>query len=447
MLRRTCIAATICLVLIVIGSGYWLSLPPVQAPVASDPEPPKLSLKHAFELAPANLEHELESPDIAVDSLGRIYLVWASREKEAQKTMFLSVSSDDGESFSEPRVVSRTALHETELHAAGESHHEMGMSPRLAADGEKVTAAWIQSVAENSTVCLVSIESTDGGQSFSSPISVNQSLKAHPNFTSLAAHADRQVYCWLDLRDQQRQVFTALAGESTTPAEHPVFKTAPSDRACKCCPTAVAFSPDGQLFVAFREADQILLARSKSRSSGFESVIEVAKVVSPRHNCGHDCPSLAVDAGRIYISWTDASEGVPRVQCASAKLANLAFESEAINPRSGNAESNCKLLIAGGVLHAVWEEASPAEQFITIGGHDHSEKAGHAIKYSTRKVGDRGFSPAVHVDDAKHENQTHPVLASNGKGGIFVAWNQASDQERAVVVKRLPQLPANGPVQ
>jgi hypothetical protein len=424
------------LIAVLAGIGLWSALPERRA---SKPPHSAAIIKHAFELAPANQDHELESPEIAIDTKGRIYLVWTSREKEGQRTLFIANSSDNGGTFSEPRVVSRSAIHEIELQGDQGATQEMGMTPRLATSGDNVSVAWTQSVAENSTVCLVSIESNDGAQSFSIPSSVNQSLEACPSFASLAAWNDRRAYCWLDVRVQQRQVMAALRQGENGVQEHSVFTLQAPAQTCQCCPTALAFGSQGQLFVAFRHANQILLAHAKDHLSEFASIITLAEVAPAAARCGHDCPSLAIDKETVHVSWTDAKTGVPRVCCATARLADMVFQTQAINADTKNSQGNCKLQSANGTLHAVWEEEPPAEQFISIDLQEDTEvlQQSRVIMYSSRPMRTGVFEPARRVDDSLGAIQSRPALAANSNGDVFVVWNQSDGLERSVVVKRI----------
>ncbi|WP_145095445.1 hypothetical protein [Anatilimnocola aggregata] len=313
------------------------------------------------------------------------------------------------------------------------------MTPRLATSGDNVSVAWAQSVAENSTVCLVSIESNDGAQSFSTPSSVNQSLEACPSFASLAAWNDRRAYCWLDVRDQQRQVMAAHRHRENGVQEHSVFTLQAAAQTCQCCPTALAFDSQGQLFVAFRHDNHILLAHAKDHSSEFPSIITLAEVAPAAARCGHDCPSLAIDKETVHVSWTDAKTGIPLVYCATARLADMVFQTQAIHADTKNSQGNCKLQSANGTLHAVWEEEPPAEQFISIGSQEDTDafRQSRVIMYASGPMRTGVFEPARRVDDTLGAIQSRPALAVNQNGEVLIAWNQSEGLEQSVVVKRL----------
>lgn len=439
MQRRYWIAAILSFSFVSICGAIWIcrreSPPPTPAP---EHEATTVS-KHEFELPPADWEQPTEPLDIAIDSQDRIYLAWAASEKVDQRTLFLSISNDGGASFSEPKVVSRSAVHEIRLPTTqGEMNHRIGMNPHLASSGENLTVAWTQSVSENATVCLVSIATPDGGESFSSPISINQSLDACPNFTSLAAWLDQRVYCWLDRREQKRQLFTALMRGPEVPLESAAFSAEAKERACQCCPTVIAFDSKGQLVVAFRDADRIMLARGQTDTGSFESVVQVAEVISPADRCGHEGPSLAIDGDHLHLTWTDAKSGVPRVQYASANLENSKFEILELDPTSKSKQGNCRLKAAGGQVHAVWEAEPLAEEFISIGQADPPDLPPvRSIMYAQIAPASRKFGPARKVDDNLGVNQSHPAIAVASAGDVFVAWHETHGQSTSVVVKKL----------
>lgn len=69
------------------------------------------------------------------------------------------------------------------------------------------------------------------------------------------------------------------------------------------------------------------VVRGQTDTGSFESVVQVAEVISPADRLsGHEGPSLAIDGDHLHLTWTDAKSGVPRVQYASANLENSKFE-------------------------------------------------------------------------------------------------------------------------
>ncbi len=99
---------------------------------------------------------------ITVDSANRIHVVWVD-ESNGDFQIFYSRSTDDGQSFSEPRDASNDA---------GEEFHK----PCVAASGESVYIAYQQDSGRSRQVLLVN--SSDGGVSFSDAEQVSQ---ADPN--------------------------------------------------------------------------------------------------------------------------------------------------------------------------------------------------------------------------------------------------------------------------
>jgi hypothetical protein len=232
---------------------------------------------------------------------------------------------------------------------------------------------------------------------------------------------------------------TGLRHRENGVQEHSVFTLPAPAKTCQCCPTALAFGPQGQLFVAFRHANQILLAAAKERSTAFDSVIMIAEVTPAAARCGHDCPSLAIDSEELHVSWTDAESDVPRVYCATARLADLVFQTQALNEDTKNSQGNCRLQSTNGILHAVWEEAPVAEQFISIDSQNDTDalQQSRVIMYSTRPMRTGVFAPARRVDDMPGVIQSQPALAVKQNGEVLIAWNQTEGLEQSVFVKRL----------
>ena len=90
-------------------SGAWFSSSsePIACP---GPEPEPASVAHRFALTALDAKDQIEAPELATDSAGRVYLVWASQTGEAERTVFLTSTDDRGATFAGPRPAANAGI-------------------------------------------------------------------------------------------------------------------------------------------------------------------------------------------------------------------------------------------------------------------------------------------------------------------------------------------------
>ena len=181
---------------------------------------------------------------VAYDSQGRL---WRARVED--RRVWVASSGDNGASFGAEAQVNP----EPEAIAAeGENRPKLA----LATDGT-VHVSWTVSLSKPYTGHVRYSRSTDGGKSFSPPVTVNDDgAEISHRFDSLLVQGNRVVLSWLDARDRQAaqaagQPFSGASlyyavstdgGASFQPNRRAVANT------CECCRVAVAW--DGPKAVA-----------------------------------------------------------------------------------------------------------------------------------------------------------------------------------------------------
>jgi hypothetical protein len=414
---------------------------------------------HEFALSAADIRDSQEAPAVAVDARGRICLAWASKTAEAERTLFVAVSDDDGNTFSDPRVIRTSGVFKSSSQSKGKSGgFERRMVPLLAAYGDTIVLAWGEAPADGSTIRMMLAESHDGGQSFGEPICVHRGEDARPTFNCLAVNSDGQTVCgWLDSRGGAQQPFAAVrpAGAGQFDSETQVYAGSEGGGVCPCCLTSAAVADDGKLYVAYRnDADgyrDIWLSTRSDHDATFASV----PVTSPSwqfDGCPHDGPSLQCCQGRLHVAWMDAHTGKQRAYYGRATVDDLRFEVHPLHPSGPGTQGNAKLCAdAAGRLHAVWEESFADEpgddrpdEKGGHGGHQHGPPtgAGRVVMYAVSPLADGQFAPARPIAPQPKRFQTRPAIACGGRG-IVVAWNELDEAGKRVVVTRLsdPSLP------
>lgn len=186
--------------------------------------------------APKNLSANRfasELPAIAVDGKDRLYVAWRDKTPPTIQ-IWLTRSTDGGESFSSPRVVSRTGFSNT---------------PTLAAEGDgHLYISWVSNVAGNLEVYF--IHSADGGESFDRLLNISGTrLSSHS--PSLATDGGGDVFAvWVDDTPGKPEVFfrysadhgTSFFGKKRLSVDSPASAT-----------PAVAAIPGRGIFVAWED--------------------------------------------------------------------------------------------------------------------------------------------------------------------------------------------------
>jgi hypothetical protein len=349
---------------------------------------------HRFKLAAMDRDN-LESPEIAVDDLGRIYLVWASWTDIGQKTMYLAVSTDAGASFSEPRAISQSAVFEI---ATSEGIAAVPIQPHVGAAGDRVVLGWTQSVAENKTVCLVAIESTDGAITFSKPVCVHQSLESRPIFTSMAVAENAVVFCWLDNRAKLRPyVAVRHDGDFTeSPLGAGTEETFSS-------PTAVLLGKAGEIFISAglgkRDSRTLLMQRDGE-----------SRVLAEYPDSIGDSSSLIVSGDKLVVVSKGPFGVISRDVTVDVKL-------------DLPSEIGCRATVdSEGGIHATWVE------------EDTEQSARRAVMYSKSDGGT--FAPPISMNESQEYSQSQPAIAA-AHGNAYFAWNEYGSDESHVVFTRL----------
>src|SRR5512139_1328503 len=178
----------------------------------------------------------------AVDDHGRIWLA-----KVESQRLWVARSDDGGRRFSEPVMVSPEP---EEIAADAENRPKIA----VARDGT-VLLSWTQSLPQKYSGNIRFARSTDGGQSFSAPITLNDDgrITSH-RFDSLAIDgAGRMVVVWLDARDRDaaREKGGAFPGVSVYLAQsadngaHFSANRKLTEHTCECCRTSLTWTAEG----------------------------------------------------------------------------------------------------------------------------------------------------------------------------------------------------------
>jgi hypothetical protein len=211
---------------------------------------------------------EAAQPQLAVTADGRVWLAYgrlmstpaAATEGHAHGTtpdgtghkkgatpqpmrmgdVFVALSNDGGATFAAPVKVA----HVPQLMLG------MRRGPRIAAHGNRVT---VTVVGEQ----LIAFHSTDAGQTWSGPVTINNvPTSAREGLHDLAAAPDGSLFVtWLDLRNGKTELWGASSndGGRTWGANEQVYRS-PDKSICECCHPSALFDAQGNLAVMWRNS-------------------------------------------------------------------------------------------------------------------------------------------------------------------------------------------------
>ncbi|MDO8585770.1 MAG: hypothetical protein Q7T82_01910 [Armatimonadota bacterium] len=256
--------------------------------------------------------------DICVGRDGRLMVVWAEGEIEAQRVYF-SQSNDGGKSFAAPVPVNPTA--DALLHG-----RERTAVVRADAKGNAYVL-WARTATAN--VSFLVSRSTDKGKSFSPPVSAHPSTPVTArDLGDMDVSAEGVVLvAWLQTRVRADgggqapvDIYAARSQDGGVTFQAPVRV---DETVCECCSPAVSAIGRDTFFVAWRDlADNIRDIRyAVSTDSGrsFAPSQWVARDGWRLDMCPMSGPVLASSPDGVLASWMEAAQGSPNVHLSLLK--------------------------------------------------------------------------------------------------------------------------------
>ncbi len=236
-----------------------------------------VGLARPVEVIPSEF-HGAQQPQVAVSVKGDIYVVFGK-----ETSIYVTCSTDGGAHFSPPgKVATVTKL------ALG-----MRRGPRIAVAGAAVV---VTAVAQGN---LLAWTSRDGGNSWSAAAKVNDAAdSAREGLHSLAGSGNLLYATWLDLRVKGTQIWGASStdGGATWSANRRIYQS-PAGHVCECCHPTAAISPQGVVWVMWRNwldgARDMYLAASRDGGKTFGAATKSGAGTWPLNACPMDGGTLA----------------------------------------------------------------------------------------------------------------------------------------------------------
>lgn len=391
-----------------------LVFPATPATIAAEPHLSGEAHHHPAMHSPKSARTAL-AVGVTLDQDGRLWLA-----KVVDQRLLVSWSEDDGNSFSEPAVVTSEPEN---ISIDGENRPKI----EVARDGS-VLVTWTQVLPQKYSGNVRFSRSIDAGRTFSVPVTLNDDgrITSH-RFDSLAIDGDgRVMVAWLDARDRDaaREKGEEYRGVSLYTAQS--FDNGESfsrnrriqEHTCECCRTALTWSKDGPI---------VLLRNIFDANTRDFAVINLDKGGVRRVNrdewqvdaCPHNGGSLATDRrGQLHLVWfTNGTAG----QGLFYKRIDGDWESKPRPIGSADAQANHASVAAlGETVILAWRE---------FDGNAYSAK----MMYSNDS-GESWSEPMRLMESAGATDYPVPLI-DNRK--VLIVWNTAKEGLRILPIERV----------
>jgi hypothetical protein len=307
-----------------------------------------------------------ETVTATFDNSGVLWLAWVVRDR-----IYVQSSTDKGASFSAPIAVSA----EPEAIAARGEYR-----PKIKLDEQgNIYLTWTHNLEKRHTGHIRFSRSTDGGKSFSTPITVNDNpdVIGH-RFDALAIGKHGEVFvAWLDARDKEKakaakQEFSGTAvyyawSDNGGKSFYPNQVVAP--HSCECCRLGVEIDADNLPVVLWRHVydgnirDHALVKFKDWQTPG--AVQRVSQENWKIDACPHHGPALSIaDNGVYHAVWFSGAADKQGLFYGHSKDGGLSY-----SPAyrfGGQGAKHPNVLALGEQVTVVWSEFDGSHNLLQL---------------------------------------------------------------------------------
>lgn len=354
----------------------------------------------------------------AFDGQGRLWVAQLEAAQQADGApasfnIVLSWSADGGQAWT--RVGPVLDVPEA-VEANGEGRPKLVFGP-----GGQLYLTFTSPLSKPHTGNIRFVRSTDGGRSFSAPVTVQRDLAVTGHrFDSIIVDREGRIFiAWIDKRDLDaaraaKRPYRGAAIYYTVSTDNgasfgPDIKAA--DHCCECCRISLALSPDGVVFAIWRHIfEPNVRDHALAPLSPLGKVQAITRVSFDDWRidaCPHHGPSLAFDGdGRRHQVWFSGA----------GEDGGLFYAAAAQGARPGPAQR------LGGTLAEHGEVAAAGRSVVVTW----KEFDGQATRVMARLSTDGGASWRERELAATRAASDHPHLASIG-GAIALVWRTENE--------------------
>jgi len=336
---------------------------------------------------------------------GVLWITWANNEH-----IYVQSSADKGQHFSNPVIVNAIAEKVT---AKGENR------PKIKLDAKgNIYITWALSLGEHHAGYIRFSRSTDGGKSFSAPITVNDDLDViGHSFESMAIGQNGEIFiAWLDARDT---VAAKKAGQKFEGSS--LYYTWSNDggksfypnkriaaHVCQCCRLQTAIAKDNTPVITWRHIfDGGIRDHALVKFTDWNTPADLQRVGQENWKidaCPHHGPGLAISDTDVYHEvWFSNADVKKGLFYAHSSDGGKHFSEPMAFGGTGATHPHVKTL--GKNVAIVWEEFDGKKNVLQL------------IK--STDAGKTWSKPESIAEAAKGVDT--PFLISDGQA-IYVSW-------------------------
>ncbi|MBL8210576.1 MAG: exo-alpha-sialidase [Bryobacterales bacterium] len=248
----------------------------------------------ALHIVPESPQMEFRQPQLATDGK-RVGVAFG-----AGQTVFFASSVDQGRTFAKPVAVSQTGKLSLGRHRG----------PRLAFTPDAVViSAIVGEKGGGADGDLLSWRSTDGGQTWSSAVPINDVPgAAREGLHAMASGGGVLFATWLDLRSNGTKLYGAASRDGgRTWSKNVLVYESPSGTICQCCHPSVAIDSRGRIAVMFRnavEGARDMYVTESADGASFSPARKLGEGTWMLNACPMDGGGLALDPhGKPATTW------------------------------------------------------------------------------------------------------------------------------------------------
>ena len=301
--------------------------------------------------------------------------------------------------------------------------------PKLIVREGIVYVSYTQGLAKPMTGDIRFSRSTDGGRSFSTPITVNDNhdVISH-RFDSMGVNGNGHIYiAWLDKRDLHAAqksgekysgaaIYYAMSDDGGV-SFRPNVKIA--DHVCECCRTAMAIDSDGYPVVTWRHIYETNIRdHALVKLDGKMAPVRVSRENWEIAACPHHGPSISIASDDVYhVSWFSNAPEQHGLFYTHSTDQGKTF-SKPLN--FGNAEAQPAhpyVFSSGKRVYLVWKEFD-GERTHILGMHSSD--------------GGKSWSAAEKLA-ATSDVSDSPLLISDSNR-VYLSWNTKNEGYRLIEI-------------
>ena len=350
------------------------------------------------------------APSAAVDSEGRLWVTFVQNEH-----VYVVQSDDKGVTYSEPVQVNETP---EDAEFNGENRPKIVIGPQ----GD-ILLSWTTKTSSNFTGLIRFSRSTDGGQSFTVPQTINDDgLKTGHRFDSLFLTESGNLYLtWIDKRDME----ATLAREEAYPGAAIYYAVSQdygktfsknyrvSHNSCECCRIAIAPQGPDNVAILWRQIydsqirdHAIAVLNPDGEVTGLDRATVDDWYIDA---CPHHGPSMVLAGAKdqYHMSWFSAGDIHKGIYYARYDLSN-ATSTQLIEVDATPGAGHPSLALYDDELKMVWKGFNGVQtQLKIMRSHDDGETWSAASDFL--------------VTD---QSSDHPLLI-NTADGVYLSWATA----------------------